>query len=55
MKKISRALSSVILTYSCLLAITAHAQTLATGDSRTVTQPGYPTVCTTLTAQFTSS
>jgi polygalacturonase len=32
-----------------------HAQTLATGDSRTVSQPSYPAVCTTLTAQFTSS
>jgi polygalacturonase len=32
-----------------------QAQTLATGDSRTVSQPTYPAVCTTLTAQFTSS
>jgi polygalacturonase len=31
------------------------AQTLATGDTRTVNQPTYPAVCTTLTAQFTSS
>ncbi len=37
------------------LAASAGAQTLATGDSRTVTQPSYPAVCTTLTAQFTSS
>ncbi|KXU82669.1 glycoside hydrolase family 28 [Paraburkholderia monticola] len=55
MKKISRAFSSVLLTCSCLIAIPAHAQTLATGDSRTVTQPTYPTVCTTLTAQFSTS
>jgi polygalacturonase len=32
-----------------------QAQTLATGDTRTVSQPTYPAVCTTLTAQFTSS
>ncbi len=32
-----------------------RAQTLATGDSRNVTQPSYPAVCKTLTAQFTSS
>ena len=28
---------------------------LATGDSRTVSQPAYPTVCATLSAQFTTS
>src|SRR5579862_4478071 len=32
-----------------------QAQTLATGDTRTVSQPTYPAVCTTVTAQFTSS
>lgn len=31
------------------------AQTLATGDSRTVNQPVLPAVCTTLNAQFTSA
>jgi polygalacturonase len=35
--------------------MSAHAQTLATGDSRTVNQPSYPAVCQTLTAQFTTS
>lgn len=38
-----------------LLAASAGAQTLATGDSRTVNQPNYPAVCTTLSAQFTTS
>ena len=37
------------------VAMSLSAQTLATGDSRTVTQPVYPAVCQTLTAQFTSS
>ncbi|TKC86066.1 glycoside hydrolase family 28 [Trinickia terrae] len=36
-------------------AISAGAQTLATGDSRTVTQPAYPGVCTTLYANYSSS
>ena len=35
---------------SCALS----AQTLATGDTRTVSQPTTPSACTTLTAQFTS-
>lgn len=35
----------------CILS----AQTLATGDSRSVSQPSTPSTCTTLTAQFTSS
>jgi polygalacturonase len=38
-----------------LLASSAGAQTLATGDSRSVSQPTYPAVCTTLSAQFTTS
>jgi polygalacturonase len=38
-----------------LTASLSAAQTLATGDSRSVSQPGYPAVCTTLTAQFTTS
>jgi polygalacturonase len=37
------------------LAAAVAAQTLATGDSRTVNQPSYPAVCQTLTAQFTTS
>jgi polygalacturonase len=42
---------------ACLttLTLTAAAQTLATGDSRSVTQPTIPTACQTLSAQFTSS
>jgi polygalacturonase len=37
------------------LAVCAGAQTYATGDSRSVSHPGFPTVCKTLTAQFTTS
>ena len=37
------------------MSAVAAAQTLATGDSRTVNQPNYPAVCQTLTAQFTTS
>jgi polygalacturonase len=42
---------------ACALALppVVQAQTLATGDSRSVSQPGYPAVCTTLSAQFTTS
>jgi polygalacturonase len=38
-----------------LLAVTAGAQTVATGDSRSVSQPSFPSVCETLSAQFTTS
>ncbi|HEX7645538.1 MAG TPA: glycosyl hydrolase family 28 protein [Burkholderiaceae bacterium] len=38
-----------------LITGAASAQTLATGDSRSVSQPAYPTVCKTLTATFSSS
>jgi len=38
-----------------LLAGTAGAQTVATGDTRTVSTPTYPSVCETLTAQFKTS
>jgi|WetSurMetagenome_2_1015567.scaffolds.fasta_scaffold49944_1 polygalacturonase len=38
-----------------LLAATAGAQTVATGDTRTVSTPTYPSVCDTLTAQFKTS
>jgi polygalacturonase len=37
------------------LIVTASAQTYATGDSRNVTQPSYPAVCMTLSAQFSTS
>jgi len=36
-------------------AAVATAQTLATGDSRSVSQPSYPAVCQTLNAQFSTS
>jgi polygalacturonase len=45
---------SLVLTVAVLSA-TAGAQRLATGDSRSVNQPSYPAVCTTLSAQFTSA
>ena len=38
-----------------LLSLPLTAQTLATGDTRTVTQPVNPAVCMTLTAQFKTS
>jgi polygalacturonase len=38
-----------------LSAACAGAQTVATGDSRSVSQPSFPSVCDTLTAQFTTS
>jgi polygalacturonase len=38
-----------------LVAATSGAQTVATGDSRSVSQPKFPSVCDTLTAQFTTS
>lgn len=38
-----------------LSVLTLSAQTLATGDSRSVSQPSTPSACTTLSAQFTSS
>jgi polygalacturonase len=38
-----------------LLALPLSAQTFATGDARSVTQPSTPSSCQTLTAQFTSS
>jgi polygalacturonase len=47
-------LSIASLTLS-LLSLPLTAQTLATGDTRTVTQPANPAVCMTLTAQFKTS
>ncbi|PTB20086.1 glycoside hydrolase family 28 [Trinickia symbiotica] len=38
-----------------LAAASASAQTFATGDSRTVTEPTYPVVCQTLYANFSSA
>jgi polygalacturonase len=38
-----------------ILVATAGAQTVATGDSRSVSQPSFPAVCQTLSAQFTTS
>lgn len=38
-----------------LLALSCGAQTLATGDTRSVSQPTIPSACQTLSAQFTSS
>jgi polygalacturonase len=43
------------LTISIAVPRALFAQTLATGDSRTVNQPTLPAVCQTLNAQFTSS
>lgn len=40
---------------AALFAAPIHAQTLATGDSRSVSQPVYPAVCATLPAQFSSA
>jgi len=38
-----------------LLVLSSNAQTLATGDTRSVSQPSNPSTCETLSAQFTSS
>jgi polygalacturonase len=43
------------LATACFFALAAGAQTLATGDSRSVSQPSNPATCQTLTAQFTQS
>jgi polygalacturonase len=48
-----RALWAALTTFA--FASTLAAQTLATGDSRTVHEPTYPAVCMTLQAQFSSS
>jgi polygalacturonase len=40
---------------SLSVTLSATAVTYATGDSRTVTQPTYPAVCQTLSAQFTTA
>ena len=55
MNKTSYAVRLAGVTAVLLFSFTAQAQTLATGDSRTVTQPTAPAVCQTVTAQFTSA
>ena len=55
MKSCSLSITLTVAVGVLSLSHTVHAQTLATGDTRTVNQPTYPAVCTTLTAQFTSS
>lgn len=45
----------LIILASPVLLLPAVAQTLATGDSRQVSKPKYPGVCTVLTAQFSTS
>lgn len=55
MNRTIQASSKLFIGGICLLGASVHAQTVATGDSRTVTQPAYPTVCTTLNAAFTTS
>lgn len=47
--------SAVCLTAYLALATAGVAQTFATGDSRTVSQPSTPATCQTLTAQFSQS
>jgi len=46
---------SLAVLATILFAASAHAQTLATGDSRTVSQPSFPSVCKTLSAQYTTA
>jgi len=47
--------SSSISNWSVAVSTVTSTPLLATGDSRTVTQPTYPTVCQTISAQFTTS
>lgn len=55
MKHVHQASIAAAVTAGLLACATAQAQTLATGDSRTVRQPAPPLPCQTLTAQFSSS
>ena len=50
-----RTAALVRATTCLLLPITATAQTVATGDTRTVAQPAYPAVCVTVPARFKST
>jgi polygalacturonase len=52
MKKIASCFALLALA-SCSAAM--YAQTLATGDTRTVSTPSFPTVCKTVTAQYTAA
>jgi polygalacturonase len=45
----------ILLASTLLLLLPAAAQTVATGDSRRVTEPRYPAICNILTAQFSTS
>jgi polygalacturonase len=45
----------ILVALACASALSAAAQTVATGDSRTVSQPSFPAVCETLTANFTTA
>jgi polygalacturonase len=53
-KSISTWVPLLALAFTPLSAV-AGAQTVATGDSRSVSQPGFPAVCETLEAQFTTA
>jgi polygalacturonase len=55
MVKLSKQLFLLAAACTFLFAASATAQTIATGDSRSVSQPSNPSTCETLTAQFTSS
>jgi polygalacturonase len=46
---------STLAALSAALVTTTQAQTLATGDSRVVSKPSYPTVCAKLQAKFSTS
>ena len=45
----------ILLASTLLFLLPAAAQTVATGDSRRLTEPRYPAICTILTAQFSTS
>lgn len=45
----------ILLASTLLFLLPVAAQTVATGDSRRVTEPRYPAICTILTAQFSTS
>ena len=56
-KRLIQVLTCALAFAACFttLTLTASGQTLATGDSRTVSQPSNPATCQTVTAQFTQS
>src|SRR5579859_4924270 len=51
--KLSSAFAAALLVGT--LPVSAHAATVATGDSRTVSQPALPAVCTPLSANLATS